>query len=402
MKRDMAENKILKGVRVLDIGTMVAGPVAATMLAEQGADVIKVEHPSGDPLRKIGPMHQGESLWWQVEGRSKRTLSLDLHKPKGQELLRALVRNTDVVIENFRPGTLAKWGLDYERLSRENPKLIMLSVSGFGQTGPYASRAAYDRMALAFSGLFDATGYPDMPPVRVGASIADYSAATMGAYACMLALYDLKVGAGAGRHIDLALYETVFRYMDFAVLQYDVLGQRRERMGNIHPASAPGNTFRTRAGRHLNLTVSQDGLFVRLYEAIGRADIAHDPRYQTHSGRAPDIERLNGALADWILSREEAEVIETFDAGGIPYAMILNMDDIFENEQYQARNNIQSVDTEALGTIRMQGVVPRMTQAAADDIRPARRCGEDTEDILTKELGMSLDEIAALRKEGVL
>lgn len=397
----MAQKKILEGVKVLDIGTMIAGPVAATMLAEQGADVIKLEHPGGDPLRKIGPMHKGESLWWQVEGRNKRALSLDLHAEKGQEILRSLVRRTDILIENFRPGTLAKWGLDYESLSRENPRLIMLSISGFGQTGPYATRAAYDRMALAFSGLFDATGYPDLPPVRVGASIADYSAATMGAFACMLALYDLKLGSGTGRHIDLALYETVFRYMDFAVLQYDQLGQRRERMGNLHPASAPGNTFKTRSGRHLNLTVSQDGLFVRLYEAIGRSDIAHEPDYQTHSGRAPDVERLNGVLADWILSREDTEVFDVFDTHGIPYAMILNMDDIFQHEQYQARGNIQRVDAGSLGTIRMQGIVPRMG-ADADEIRPARRCGEDTEQVLRDELGMDPAEIAALREQGVL
>ena len=292
----------LSKIRVIDLGTMVAGPVAATQMADFGADVIKVEQPgTGDTLRGVGPFYEGECLWWQVEGRNKRSITLDLRQEQGQALLKRLVAEADVVIENFRPGTLEKWNLSYAQLAAVNPAIVMLSVSGFGQTGPYADRAGYDRIALAFSGVMGITGFPDRPPVRVGTSIADYSTAIMGAFAIMMALYHRDVNGGQGQQIDLALYEPMFRFTDTMVLAYDKLGRMRERTGNVHQAAAPGNTFQMKDGRFLIMTISGDVLFRKLCHALGRPAMANDPKYANHTLRWQHVQELNDLTARWIL-----------------------------------------------------------------------------------------------------
>ena len=299
----------LKRLRVLDLGTMVAGPVAATMMADFGADVIKVEQPgTGDTIRALGPFYQEQGLWWQVEGRNKQSVTIDLRQAEGQALLKRLVAEADVVIENFRPGTLEKWDLGYETLAKVNPGVVMLSVSGFGQTGPYAQRAGYDRIALAFSGVMAMTGYPDRPPVRIGNSMADYAAATMGAFAVMMALYHRDVNGGKGQQIDLGLYESVFRFTDSMVLAYDRLGKIRERTGNVHQAAAPGNNFETKDGRFITMTISGDTLFKRLCLAMGRAEMGDDPRYATHTMRFQQIAQLNDIVATWMKTTEVEDV----------------------------------------------------------------------------------------------
>ncbi len=393
----------LSRLRVLDLGTMVAGPVAATLMADFGAEVIKVEQPGGgDTLRGLGPFHEDECLWWQLEGRNKKCVSIDLRQPEGQALLKKLAAKADVVIENFRPGTLEKWGCGYAQLSEVNPALVMLSVSGFGQTGPYSQRAGYDRIALAFSGVMGITGYPDRPPVRIGTSMADYSTATMGAFAVMMALYHGDTNGGNGQQIDLALYESVFRFTDSMVLAYDKLGRMRERTGNVHQAAAPGNTFETRDGRFLVMTISGDTLFRKLCQAMGVPGMADDPRYASHTLRWEHIDELNDRVARWIAGHEVETVTSALTRHGIPFSLALTVADILQDPHYAARGNLETVEHPKLGPLRMQGIVPKMLGTPAEPIAPAHGVGEDNEDVFSGLLGMDREEIHRLQRTGVI
>jgi crotonobetainyl-CoA:carnitine CoA-transferase CaiB-like acyl-CoA transferase len=393
----------LAGVRVLDLGTMVAGPVAATFMADFGADVIKVEQPgSGDTLRDLGPFCEGEGLWWQVEGRNKKSVTLDLRQPEGQQLLKQLVAQADVVIENFRPGTLEKWGLGYAQLAETNPRVVMLSVSGFGQTGPYAQRAGYDRIALAFSGVMGITGYSDRPPVRVGTSIADYSTATMGAFAVMMALYHRDVHGGQGQQIDLALYESMFRFTDSMVPAYDRLGKIRARTGNVHQAAAPGNTYETNDGRYLILTISGDTLFRRLCHAIGRPEMAADPKYATHTLRWEHVGELNDIVGRWILANEVETVSAALTGQGVPFSLVLGVADIMENQHYAERANLETVQHPRLGPLKMPGIVPKMSGTPAEPIAAAPALGADNESVLRGLLGLGAEEYERLRSQRVI
>jgi crotonobetainyl-CoA:carnitine CoA-transferase CaiB-like acyl-CoA transferase len=393
----------LANLRVLDLGTMVAGPVAGTLMADFGAEVIKVEQPgSGDTIRALGPFSKGESLWWNVDGRNKKSITLNLRQARGQELLRELVARSDVVVENFRPGTLAKWGLDYENLSAINPALVMLSVSGFGQNGPYASRAGYDRIGLAFSGVMALTGYPDRPPVRVGTSVADYSTALMGAFSVMMALYHRDARGGQGQQIDLALYETMFRFTESLTAAYDQLGMVRRRTGNVHFGAAPGNTFETADGRYMIVTISGDTLFVRFCRAMGRPELAQDSRYSTHELRYQAVEELNRLAADWIRGTPVQEVSTALEAHGIPYSIVLTIDDIVRDPQYQAREDIITVDHPRLGPLRMQGVVPKMSRTPGSVTSAAPSVGEHNDEIYGGLLGLDAATLRELREEQVI
>ena len=393
----------LSKLRVIDLGTMVAGPVAATLMGDFGADVIKVEQPgTGDTLRGLGPFYEGECLWWQLEGRNKRSVTLDLRQAEGQALLKRLVAEADILIENFRPGTLEKWNLGYEQLAQVNPAIVMLSVSGFGQTGPYAQRAGYDRIGLAFSGVMGITGFADRPPVRVGTSVADYATATMGAFAVMMALYHRDVNGGQGQQIDLALYEPMFRFTDSMVLAYDKLGRVRERTGNVHQAAAPGNTFRMKDGRYIIMTISGDVLFRKLCQALGREEMADDPRYANHTARWQHIEELNDIAARWIEENEAAAVTAALSRHGVPYSVVLTVSDIFEDAHYAARQNLETVEHPKLGPLRMQGVVPRMLGTPAEPIAPAHDLGQDNEDVFQQLLGVERDEYQRLQAHGVI
>lgn len=393
----------LSGIRVLDLGTMVAGPVAGTLMADFGAEVIKVEQPSiGDTLRCVGPFSQGESLWWNVDGRNKKSLTLDLRQPRGQAILRDLVAHSDVVVENFRPGTLEKWNLGYETLAGVNPALVMLSVSGFGQNGPYATRAGYDRIGLAFSGVMAITGYADRAPVRIGTSMADYSTALMGAYAIMLALYHRDARGGTGQQIDLALYEAMFRFTDSLTSAYDQLGQVRQRNGNVHFGAVPGNTFETQDGRFMIVSISSDAMFVRLCKAMGRPDMLTEPRYKTHALRYQCVEELNTILADWLRSTPVPAVSAAFEEQGIPFSIVLTIDDIVAHPQYQARENIVSVDHPKLGPLRMQGIVPKLSGTPGRVESPAPQLGEHNVEILRDLLHLGADDLEQLRAEKII
>ncbi|KDC79580.1 CaiB/BaiF CoA transferase family protein [Bordetella bronchiseptica] len=393
----------LAGLRILELGTMIAGPVVGTLLADFGAEVIKIEQPgTGDTLRQIGPFEQGESLYWNVEGRNKKSVTLDLRLPEGQALLRDLARQADAVVENFRPGTLTKWGLDYAELARANPRIVMLSISGFGQTGPNASRAAYDRIALAFGGLMHLTGYPDRPPLKSGNSLADYQSALFGAFALMMALYQRDACGGPGQHIDLALYESVFRFTDVLSAAHDRLGTVRQRQGNVHFAAAPGETFEMRDGRFLILTVSNSAMFARLCAAMDQPALAAEPRYATHELRWQHIGELNGTVAAWIKDNDPEHVFAALQAQGIAHATTYSIADIFADPHYAARQNIVTVDTPRLGPLKMQGVGPKFSATPAGPIAPAPALGEHTAEVLGGLLGLSEASIAGLAARGAI
>jgi len=392
----------LSGIRVIDIGTMVAGPVAATLLADLGAEVIKVEQPeNGDTLRHIGPHGEnGDSLWWNVEARNKRSITLDLQHPEGQRILKELVKDADVVVENFRPGTLERWNLGWKDLEQVNPRLVMLSVSGFGQTGPYAPRAGYDRMALALGGMLNISGYPDRPPVRPGTAVADYQSALFGAFGIMVALYNRDALGGQGQQIDLSLYESVFRFTDVMVTAYDKLRVVRERTGNIHFAAAPCDHFETADGRYVAFAISSDRMYRRLCELMPQ--LLEDERFATRTDAVANVDACNRVVGEWIKSLPVPELCRMFDDKGLAYALIYSIEDIVADPQYEARGSIVTVDNPRLGPLKMPAPQPRFSGTPAPLVQPAPALGADTDDVLRDLVGLSAEQIAAARESGVI
>jgi crotonobetainyl-CoA:carnitine CoA-transferase CaiB-like acyl-CoA transferase len=403
MEKTKSKSGPLANVRVLDLGTMIAGPMAGTLMSDFGAEVIKIEQPNiGDTLRGVGPFSQGESLWFAVDGRNKKSITLDLRQSEGKRLLLELVAKSDVVIENFRPGTLSKWKLDYDTLSAVNPSIIMLSVSGFGQNGPYATRAGYDRIGLAFSGVMGLTGYADRPPVRVGVSIADYSTALMGAYAVMMALYHRDARSGTGQHIDLALYESMFRFSDSLVPAYDQLGFVRRRSGNVHFGAVPGDTFETSDGRYMIVSISSDAMFERMCHAMKRTDLLEEPKYATHALRYESVEELNRIAGDWIKATSVDAISAALEANGIPFSIVLTIDDMVNDPQYAARQNIATIEHPKLGPLRMPGVVPKLSATPGKIHSAAPAIGQHNDEIYGTLLGLDGKDMQRLVAEGVI
>lgn len=394
---------LLGGLRILDLGTMVSAPVACTLFGDFGADVIKVEVPGrGDTVRDIGPYVDDVCLYWSVENRNKRSITLDLRTPRGRELLLKLVATVDAVVENFRPGTLERWGLSFETMKEHNPDLIMLRISGFGQTGPYRERAGYDRIALGFGGVMGITGFPDRPPVKIGTSVADYQTALLGAFALLMAIYHRDLHGGGGQEIDLAMYEAIARFTDVLIPTYDRLGVARERRGNTHFASAPGEHFLTSDGRYMILTISANAGFERLCHAMGRHDWLTDDRFQSHESRWEHVDELNSAVAEWIVSQPVDQVCRILDEAKLAYSFIYSVADMVNDEHYQARGTITSVDDPKIGPIRMSGVVPRFSNAAEKKISPAPELGDANRDIYCGLLGLTDEELERLSEEGVI
>ena len=392
----------LCGIRVIELGTMIAGPVAATLLGDFGAEVIKIEAPGvGDPIRHSGPFVGEESLYWNVEGRSKRSVTLDLRKPEGQAVLRKLVAHADVLVENFRPGTMARWGLAYDVLKEINPRLIMLSISGFGQTGPNAARPAYDRVSLAYAGFLNMTGYADRPPVRPGTAMADYQSALLGAFSIMVALYERDARGGSGQQIDLSLFEAVFRFTDVMITAYDKLGTKRERSGNRHFAASPGDHYLAADGKYVALTVAATNVFKRLCTAIDRPDLADDPRFATHILRVEHYDEINGIVADWIRARPAAEVVRELEANGLPHSLIFTPEDIIDDPHYAARGAITTLEHPIIGTLKLPAIQPHFSNGPPPAMTPAPALGADTDDVLSELLGMPVADIAALRSSGI-
>ncbi|MBE3596962.1 MAG: CoA transferase [Hydrogenibacillus sp.] len=392
----------LEGVRVLELGTLIAGPFASRILAEFGAEVIKIEAPNGgDPLRTWRLLHNGTSLWWYVQARNKKSVTVDLKSAKGQEIVRRLVKDTDIVIENFRPGTLEKWNLGWETLSAINPDLIMVRVSGYGQSGPYRNRPGFGSIGEAMGGLRYITGYPDRPPVRVGISIGDAIAALYGVIGALTALYHLRVNKGKGQYVDVALYEAVFSLMESMLPEYSLYGHVRERTGSVLPGITPSNTYRTRDGQYVVIGGNADSIFKRLMRAIGRDDLADDPTLSTNSGRVPRAEEIDAAIAAWTEAHDLNEVLKMLEEAEVPAGKIYSIADIARDPHYQARGMLEEAVLDDGRKLMIPGIVPKLSLTPGETRWLGPKLGAHTAEVLTR-LGYSPEEQRQLKEEGVI
>ncbi len=395
----------LNGIRVLDIGTLIAGPFGATMLGDFGAEVIKVEQPGrGDALRGT-PQPDGtasRSTNWLVEARNKKSVTLNLRVPEGQAMLKELVKLADVVVENFTPGTLDRWGLGWEDLRQINPKLIMLRVSGYGQEGPYSKRAGYDRIALGFSGYMYPTGFPDRFPVRPAFPTADYNTGTFGALAVMFALYQRDVQGGEGQMIDLALYEPTFRITANMMPNFYRDNEVRERIGNRNPTFSPAGTFETKDGKLVQIAAGGDNVFQRLAGAMGMPELAEDERYSVSRERIARADELEALLADWVKKHDFAEIDRRFAEENVPFGGIYTAADISEDPHYAARDNLETVQDEEEGKIVMPAVVPKLKGTPGRIAHAGPAIGAHNAEIYGELLGKSAYELAKMKDDGVI
>ncbi len=392
----------LDSIRVLDLGTRIGAPFAATLLGELGADVIKIEQPgTGDFLRTIPPFDGDVSLFWAVEGRGKRSVTIDLSKPRGQELLRGLVAHADVLVENFQPGTLERWDLAPDELRKINPRLVVSRVSVYGQDGPYRDRPGLDRNGIALGGLLGITGYPDAPPVRPGVIVADYLTALFNTIGVLAALVE-RGRSGEGQQVELALYESVLRIMEWTIPAYDRLGIVRERTGNRLPNSAPLDNYETADGKYVCIAAAGDVLFPRLCGAIGREELPNDERFSTLERRAANADAINDIVAEWCRGRSAEEIESVLVASQVPVSRVYAVDEILADPQVLAREAVVSVDDPSLGPIRQQAPVPRLDRTPLRIPRGAPKLGEHTEEVLRGLLALGDEEIDSLRGDGVI
>ncbi|HWH79753.1 MAG TPA: CoA transferase [Candidatus Binatus sp.] len=398
-----SEHKPLKGVRVIDAGNMVAAPFATVLLADFGAEVIKIEHPKyGDGQRKLEPIMDGIPLWWKSVARNKRCITLDLGKPEGAEIFKQIVKGQDVVVENYRPGTFEKWGIGPDVLRNIDPRIIMLRISGFGQTGPYKNRAGFGRVAEAMSGLTNLIGEPDGPPMSPGYPLGDLIAGIFGSLSIMMALYHRDLRGGEGQVIDLGLFEAVFRFLDFDPIQYDQMKIVHKRTGNRVAYVAPSSMFKTKDGKYLTLAASTQGVWLRLAEAIGRKDMTTDAKFIDNPARVENSVECNGIVGAWIEQHTRDEVIEHFDKHGVAYSAVFDMEDAFRDLQYRAREAMVRVPDPDLGEAIVQNVVPKFSATPGSVDFLGRKLGEDNEAIYCGELGISKERLAELKAAGVV
>jgi formyl-CoA transferase len=391
----------LDGIRVIEMGQLIAGPFAGKTLGEFGADVIKIEPPrTGDPLRNWRLMKDGTSVWWQVQSRNKRSIALDLRSAQGQEVARALIAQADVLIENFRPGTLEAWGMGYEALCEINPGLIMLRISGYGQSGPYRDLPGFGSIGEAMGGLRHLTGEPGRVPVRCGISIGDTLAALHGVIGVLLALYHRDARGGKGQVIDVALHEAVFNVMESLVPEYSAFGAVREAAGSALPGIAPSNAYRCTDG-YVLVAGNGDSIFRRLMSVIGRDDLAADPSLADNAGRVARVDELDEAIGAWTASRTSQEVLDTLSAARVPAGKIYTAKDIAEDPHYRARDMILRQTTREGYELAVPGIVPKLTGTPGAIRSAAPRLGDDTEAVL-REAGLTDDMIRTLREQGAI
>lgn len=390
----------LAGVRVLELGSLIAGPYAAALLAQFGAEVIKVESPEGgDPLRQWRKLHDGTSLWWYSQSRNKKSVTLDLRQPEGAEVARQLAASADIVIENFRPGTLEKWGLGWDALHALNPNLIMVRVSGYGQTGPYSQRPGFAAIAECMGGLRYTSGFPDRPPVRVGVSLGDTLASLYGTIGALMALHHRKSGGG-GQFIDVALYESVFAIMESLVPEFSVQGFVRERSGASLPGIAPSNTYRCGDGLYVAIAGNGDAIFRRLMNAIGRTDLADDPALAGNAGRVAQVQRIDDAIGQWTGQHTLDQVLDVLEDAAVPAGRIYTAADIVSDPHYRARGMIESHTLPDGQPVSLPGVVPQLSSTPGTTRWIGPALGEHTDEVLGS-LGLSAERIAELRDKGV-
>ncbi|WP_333902950.1 CoA transferase [Achromobacter insolitus] len=411
----------LTGLKVLELGTLIAGPFAARIFGEFGADVIKVETPhgpdgsgGGDPIRSWRHLHEGNSLWWTVQARNKQSIALNLKDPRAREIARQLALDADVVVENYRPGVLEKWGLGYEQLRAVNPALIMVRLSGYGQTGPMKDQPGFGAIGESMGGLRYVSGHPDRPPLRVGISIGDSIAALHGVIGAMMALrhrdatggrWNGKQGAdcqaGQGQMVDVALYEAVFNMMESLVPEYDVAGVVRERTGGALPGIVPSNTYTTRDGQNIVIAGNGDAIFHRLMRAIGRDDLATDPALVRNDGRARRVEEIDGAIQQWCGARGIEEALGILKGADVPVGKIYSVADMFGDPQFLARRMIEQHRFPDGTPVKLPAVVPKLSETPGETRWVGPRLGEHTEEVL-KSLGYDSAAIEELAKTGAI
>ena len=390
----------LAGIKVVELGTLIAGPYCARLLAEFGADVVKVETPGeGDPLRKWRKLHEGNSLWWYAQARNKKSVAVNLKDPEGQEVVRRLAREADILVENFRPGALEKWGLGYEGLARDNPRLIMVRLSGFGQTGPNKDRPGFGAIGESMGGMRYITGYPDRAPVRVGISIGDSLAAMFGVIGALMAMHH-RTQSGRGQVVDVALYEAVFAMMESMLPEYGMGGFVRERSGAALPGIVPSNTYPCRDGKYVVIGANADSIFKRMMRAIGRPDLADDPALASNDGRVRRTEELDRVIGEWTARHGLDEVLEVLERAEVPSGRIYSIADIAADLHYQARGMIERHRL-GNGELLLPGMVPKLSETPGATRWIGPRLGEHTDQVLDA-LGYDAQQIAALRAKGVV
>jgi len=391
----------LEGLRVIEMGTLIAGPFCGQILGDFGAEVVKLEDPrTGDPMRQWGrSLPKGLSPWWPVIGRNKKSVTVDLRKPEGQALARELICGADVVVENFRPGSLEKWGLGYEALEALNPGLVMARVSGFGQTGPYAKRAGYGLVGEAMGGMRYVTGHPDRPPARAGISIGDSLAAIHAALGVMMALR-VRERTGRGQVVDAALYESVLAVMENLITEYGLTGYVRERSGSILPGIGPSNVYPCADGEMILIGGNGDNIFRRLAEVMGRPDLKTDPRYATHAARGQNQTELDAIIAEWTGGRALSDLLAALTAGDVPNGRLYRAPDMLEDPQFAARQSIVETDHPVFGAIKMQNVFPKLSANPGRVRWPGPALGEHTDAVLAAI--RTPGQIAELRAKGVI
>jgi formyl-CoA transferase len=388
---------------VIEMGTLIAGPFCGQILGDFGAEVIKLEDPrTGDPMRQWGrSLPKGLSPWWPVIGRNKKSVGVDLRTAEGQAIAKALIAKADVVIENFRPGAMEKWGLSYEALAKDNPRLIMARVSGFGQTGPYSQRAGYGLIGEAMGGLRHVTGEPDRPPARAGISIGDSLAAMHAVMGITMALHH-RARTGQGQVIDAALFESVLGVMENLVTEYDLTGYVRERSGSILPGIAPSNAYPCRNGEMILIGGNGDNVYGRLTEAMGRPDLKIDPKFVDHASRGTNQQELDGIISGWTSSFDLPDLLALLESKGIPASRVYRAPDMLADPQFAAREAIVTVEHPVFGPVKMQNAFPKLSATPGRVRWPGPALGQHTDEVLKEKLGYDAKRLEALRAHGVV
>lgn len=400
----MKKRKPLEGIKILELGNLVAAPFAGKILSEFGAEVIKVEEPkTGDPLRNWRVMHNDTSVWWYVQSRNKKSITVNLRDPEGQQIIRQLSEKVDVVLENFKPGTLERWGLGLEDLQKVNPSIIMTRVSGYGQTGPYREKPGFGSVAEAIGGLRYLTGYPDLPPVRVGIALGDLVAGLYAVIGTLMALRARDEDAQKkGQLVDVALYESVFSLLEGILPEYDLTGVVRERTGSTLPGIAPSNTYECADGKHLVIGGNGDKIFQRLMKAVGREDLANDPIYASNQGRADNVDFIDGIIEEWTKKFPLKEAQQILDDVSVPVGPIYGIKEIVEDEQYKAREMLQEIELPDGKKVLVPGVVPKLSETPGEINWSGPSLGQHNEEIYTEFMNFSFEEFKKLKEQGVI
>jgi len=392
----------LQGIRVIEIGTLIAAPFAARMLAEFGAEVIKIETPNGgDPLRKWRKLHEGTSLWWYLQSRNKKSVCVNLKSPEGADVIKRLAADADIVIENMRPGALEKLGLGWDVLHAINPKLTMVRISGYGQTGPYRDRPGFGAIGEAMGGIRYTTGDAEGLPARVGVSLGDSLASLHGVIGALMSVLRVKTGQGDGQVVDVSLVESVFNLMESLVPEYDLLGHVRERSGGALPGIAPSNTYRTEDGGFVVIAGNSDPIYKRLMNLIGRADLADDPALAHNDGRVKQSAMLDEAITAWTSHHAMDDVLAILEREEVPAGRIYSVADIVDDAHYQARDMLLRADLPGGATVKMPGIVPKLSDTPGEVRWQGPALGEHTQAVL-ESLGFGADEVQRLRAEGAV